>query len=744
MDLSIAMIVKNEEKNLAKCLKATEYLKGKITYEIIIVDTGSTDNTINIAKKYTDRVYEHPWSGNFGEMRNISIRYSKGDWILILDADEVLDNPEELVEFLKSDQSKKYNAAEINFKNLLSDDVNNYILASLFRLFKNLKDFYYVGRIHEQPRVIVPYTKSKVAVLHYGYSRDDYEVMRYKFERNRDLLLKDLENNVEPIYTRFQLAQTYSMANYHGEAFETIKEAYKLDKKRKDGKRNINVYHFYSRELLSRGDYEKAIEVCMDIMDYYQCLDFYYVLANSYIKLKKYDEALENYQKYFELYKRKTEGTEEKSRLEGDSIVDYSFARKNECIRNYLMCFYEGKNYERVIEEYEKIEDRVIKKEIEQAYIHAIIYLGKYEKLFKYYKDEVSDIDIQNILNVVEQIRIDNVDISIKERASKILGIDKILDIYIKEIYLEKEVEFDYNKLKFKDFYRWKAILLKKSLYRNQYILDEIKKLDKAVIDGYLSVIVDNYDCLKVLYDYSEDKFMTKDIRELNFVNSIERMLLNSNSIDNKKYKSLIKRAKYNMTSVMNYKYNSDIINNQDLFFVVDRYEGLWLRINYLIKNKIMDKLDYIRGFKNNLENMIEYKKIIDIYIEEVKTEPINDEMVQEKNKLLSIVEEIIAQNKPEEALEILDQLSDLFMYDKDILLYRGVTLFLLKRNREALMDLSEAYIVTDGSFDVAYNIGCILEVEGKMEIAKYYFKEALDKCKDDQLKVEIRNILGE
>ena len=48
MDLSIAMIVKNEEKNLEKCLKATEYLKGKITYEIIIVDTGSTDNTINI------------------------------------------------------------------------------------------------------------------------------------------------------------------------------------------------------------------------------------------------------------------------------------------------------------------------------------------------------------------------------------------------------------------------------------------------------------------------------------------------------------------------------------------------------------------------------------------------------------------------------------------------------------------------------------------------------------------------
>lgn len=159
-------------------------------------------------------------------MRNISIRYSKGEWILILDADEVLDNPQELVDFVKSNESKKYNAAEINFKNLLSDDVNNYILASLYRLFRNLKEFYYVGRIHEQPRVVVPFIKSRVTVLHYGYSREDYEVMRYKYERNKELLLKDLKNNVEPIYTRFQLAQTYSMANFHNEAFETIKEAY--------------------------------------------------------------------------------------------------------------------------------------------------------------------------------------------------------------------------------------------------------------------------------------------------------------------------------------------------------------------------------------------------------------------------------------------------------------------------------------------------------------------------------------
>ena len=59
MDLSVAMIVKNEEKNMERCLQALRKLDGKIKYEIIVVDTGSTDYTVNIAKEYTDKVYEH-------------------------------------------------------------------------------------------------------------------------------------------------------------------------------------------------------------------------------------------------------------------------------------------------------------------------------------------------------------------------------------------------------------------------------------------------------------------------------------------------------------------------------------------------------------------------------------------------------------------------------------------------------------------------------------------------------------
>src|SRR3990172_5263948 len=86
--ISLCMMVKNEEEMLPRCL---ESVKAWVD-EIIIVDTGSCDGTLEIARGYTQKVYLHPWFDDFSGMRNITLSYATGDWILVLDADEELVN----------------------------------------------------------------------------------------------------------------------------------------------------------------------------------------------------------------------------------------------------------------------------------------------------------------------------------------------------------------------------------------------------------------------------------------------------------------------------------------------------------------------------------------------------------------------------------------------------------------------------------------------------------------------------
>ena len=85
--VSLCMIVKNEEENLGKCLKS---LQG-IVDEMIVVDTGSEDRTVDIAKEFGAKVYDFKWTGDFSEARNYSFSLATCDYIYSADADEELD-----------------------------------------------------------------------------------------------------------------------------------------------------------------------------------------------------------------------------------------------------------------------------------------------------------------------------------------------------------------------------------------------------------------------------------------------------------------------------------------------------------------------------------------------------------------------------------------------------------------------------------------------------------------------------
>ena len=147
MKISLCMIIKDEEKYIADCLNSAKVYCD----EIIIVDTGSSDRSIDICQKYTSKIYNYKWNNDFSAARNFSIDKAGGDWILVLDADEILkiSSAIELTEFLKKLpqnifglQFKIINIAENNLK----IDINP---ETVTRLFRNDSRINFARSIHE-------------------------------------------------------------------------------------------------------------------------------------------------------------------------------------------------------------------------------------------------------------------------------------------------------------------------------------------------------------------------------------------------------------------------------------------------------------------------------------------------------------------------------------------------------------------------------------------------------------------
>ena len=177
MKISAALIVKNEEKYLARCLDS---IKDQVD-EIIIVDTGSTDKTLAIAKRYTDKVYYYKWHDDFAAARNNAFSYATGDYILSIDADEYL---------ISKNIKDELDGSEGIYCNLIWEgDKSTHSTPRIFK--KGLK---WVGKCHE---TIVCNTKkqSNIEII-YGHSpthADDPE-------RNLRILKSIKEPNARDFY----------------------------------------------------------------------------------------------------------------------------------------------------------------------------------------------------------------------------------------------------------------------------------------------------------------------------------------------------------------------------------------------------------------------------------------------------------------------------------------------------------------------------------------------------------------
>lgn len=189
--ISLCMIVKNEEKILARCLDSICDLMD----EIIIVDTGSTDKTKEIAAGYTQKIYDFTWTGSFADARNFSFSKAECEYIYTADADEVLDRENhEKFRTLKRRLLPEVEMVQMYYGNQLSyGTVYNFDRELRPKLFKRLRTFQWIEPVHETIRLLPVVYDSDIEITHLpeeSHAGRDIEIFQKMIDAGQKLSLR--------------------------------------------------------------------------------------------------------------------------------------------------------------------------------------------------------------------------------------------------------------------------------------------------------------------------------------------------------------------------------------------------------------------------------------------------------------------------------------------------------------------------------------------------------------------------
>jgi len=345
MKISVCMIVRNEERFIEKCLNSIKELAD----EIVIVDTGSIDKTKEIAGKFTEKIYDFEWQNDFSIARNFLLSKCSCDWILSIDADELIARKdiEKIKEILKNPEADAYyliwrdynnETGVAGWKSSKDDEyeeskvARGFIETPVLRLFK--RGYYFEGKIHETVQNSIKKAGGKIfmsnIIIHHSGSlrrkdeliekkglyadmlnselKEDKEEYYILFEIGRELLIKGdkeeaikyLEKSVKlnPEYSQSlsMLGAIYIIEKRFDEAEKLLKKAVNLDST--DSSIHSNLGVIYSE----RKEYSKAIRKFERAISLNKkSADAYYNLGLVYMKQGKNGKAVPCFEKAIEL-----------------------------------------------------------------------------------------------------------------------------------------------------------------------------------------------------------------------------------------------------------------------------------------------------------------------------------------------------------------------------------------------------------------------------------------------------------
>ena len=304
--LSIGMIVKNEEKKLKRCLDSLQPLMEQVTCELIIVDTGSEDSTKDIAREYTDQIYDFEWINDFSAARNYGLDKSTGKWFLFVDADDILKEPEELIKFLNNKKSaEKYRTGMLIYHSPMDETESVVSRLWVGRLFLNGIGNRFEGKIHEVPMVYAPVKYFRDTYLwHDGYMYETAEDMQRKRDRNNTLLEEELKEKPDDI----RLISHYAATCPEENRMDVLEHGMELLQSQTENYFFVDIYWRMSRALLQKAKYKEVIDLYREYKertngkDHVGEMEIALNAGAAHALLREFDEAVVSYQRYLYLY----------------------------------------------------------------------------------------------------------------------------------------------------------------------------------------------------------------------------------------------------------------------------------------------------------------------------------------------------------------------------------------------------------------------------------------------------------
>jgi len=284
--ISVCFIVRNEEEHIARALRSIPD-----AFEVIVVDTGSEDKTVDIAQALGAKVFHYSWKDDFADARNYSISKATGRYILILDADETLHESFE-TEMEKHLQKYPDSPSTVLIENIDEQEKTRH---HMVRFFPNTGHYYFHGIVHEQlfeNQSVSPFVKSNMMISHFGYQKEVYDKKK-KYEFYVRLYKQVLELEPDNGYMQYQLGKLHYSQKMYALAYEVFMSSLALEQYDKPYFPPMIVQLGYC--LKEMGRHHAALELLNAIQTEFNFYpDLYFLIGLLYMETGNF-EFMRNY-----------------------------------------------------------------------------------------------------------------------------------------------------------------------------------------------------------------------------------------------------------------------------------------------------------------------------------------------------------------------------------------------------------------------------------------------------------------